>query len=272
MTGEDLGNLWLMGGFGESGRFGKGNCPSETCSSTNIVFRWETHPPDDLSPFTPQQDDREALKTYWNMLAQQWWNDHSSIKDTVCGKCYQVSIPKGEGYFSNIFSDLFCESCCARRLAPNRIDMIYKDKTSITRDELRMAREYRAKIAQEINGTIMNEATRKRANEKADNTSNKSIKTETSKNLNFIMRIDQIFPIKGRGIFVAGHVEKLVRVGDSIKLIGSHGVYVSKIKAIDNFNKPTDHVDPGHFVGLQLEGLAGTEAKVGDLIEQGFRH
>lgn len=87
------------------------------------------------------ESDREALKAYWRKLAQLWWNTRSTLNETVRGKCWQVSIPRGEGYFSEIFSKLFCESCCERRLAPDRLDTIYKDKASVTRNELRMARE-----------------------------------------------------------------------------------------------------------------------------------
>jgi hypothetical protein len=87
------------------------------------------------------ESDREALKAYWRKLAQLWWNTRSTLNETVCGKCWQVSILRGEGYFSEIFSELFCESCCERRLAPDRLTTMYQDEATVTRNELRMARE-----------------------------------------------------------------------------------------------------------------------------------
>jgi hypothetical protein len=62
ISGEDLGNLWMMGSFGfdrvvvsgpgRAPRFGKEYCPNETCSSSEIVLRWRVPPADNLSPRT----------------------------------------------------------------------------------------------------------------------------------------------------------------------------------------------------------------------------
>lgn len=87
------------------------------------------------------ESDGEALKAYWRKLAQLWWNARSALNETVCGKCCQVSIPRGEGYFSEIFSELFCEFCCERRLAPDKLTTMHQDEATVTRNELRMARE-----------------------------------------------------------------------------------------------------------------------------------
>ena len=87
------------------------------------------------------ESDGEALKAYWRKLAELWWNTRRTLNETVCGKCWQISIPRGEGYFSEIFSELFCEACCERRLASDRLTAMYKDEATVTRNELRMARE-----------------------------------------------------------------------------------------------------------------------------------
>jgi hypothetical protein len=150
ISGEDLGNLWMMGsigfdrvvvsGPGRALRFGKGKCPNETCSSNEIVLRWEARPVDDLSPFTANQGDREALKTYWRESAIQWWKTQAR-SDAVCDRC-NGTIPRGEGYYSaGIYADLVCERCVTDRLAPDRLQTLYREKSSHARDELRAARQ-----------------------------------------------------------------------------------------------------------------------------------
>jgi hypothetical protein len=84
--------------------------------------------------------DATALKSYWSQLAKQWWN-RITAPETTCGKCYCKQIKRSEGYYSDIFSELFCESCCDRRLEYDRLEVIRNDKSPVTKEELRHARE-----------------------------------------------------------------------------------------------------------------------------------
>lgn len=153
ISGEDLGDLWMMGsigfdrvvvfGPGRAIRFGKGNCPNETCSSNEIVLRWESHPDDDLTPLTANQGDKEALKAYWRKSATQWWKKQAR-NDAICDRC-NGTIPRDEGYYSEgIYGDIVCEQCVKDRLTPDRLQTLYREKSSHARDELRAARSQAA--------------------------------------------------------------------------------------------------------------------------------
>jgi hypothetical protein len=150
INGEHLGILGMMSSIGYDRvvgfnlgwalRFGKGNCPNQACPSREIVLRWETHPSDDLAPFTPIDGDADALKEYWQNLAIQWWKTRGR-REAICDKCYG-RIPADEGYYSPcIYTDLVCERCVGLRLTPDRLETLYHEKTSSARNELRAARQ-----------------------------------------------------------------------------------------------------------------------------------
>jgi hypothetical protein len=149
ITGEDLGKLWLMGcwgfdravvaGPGRATRFGRGSCPNENCSSSEVALVWEARPADDLNPIPAMEGDAAALKIYWQNSAREWWKGQAR-GEAVCDKC-TATIPLEEGYYSPaVYSDLVCERCCDRRLSPDRLDALYCEKASGPRQELREAR------------------------------------------------------------------------------------------------------------------------------------
>ncbi len=96
---------------------------------------------------TPSPEgDREALKAYWRKAARSRWSLSPAEHEVICHKCWQTTLQPGEGYWSEIFGDLVCEACAERRLTPDRIAGIYNDSASVTKNELRMARELQARL------------------------------------------------------------------------------------------------------------------------------
>ena len=91
----------------------------------------------------------------------------------------------------------------------------------------------------------------------------------------FIMVVEDVFSITGRGVVATGKVTKgSVCVGDSvkiveIKLVGDHTEPVLKdstITAIEQFRKMCDIANEGDNVGIFLSGVAKNEVRRGFMI------
>jgi hypothetical protein len=96
-------------------------------------------PPLDRRSFAPVEADKAALKQYWQKLAQRWWDGNDALQ-VLCCKCGRIAIARGEGFFSEIFGEMFCDACCELRVARDRLETMYKDKAGVTQGELRDAR------------------------------------------------------------------------------------------------------------------------------------
>lgn len=105
--------------------------------------------------------------------------------------------------------------------------------------------------------------------------SNTQVKTTTpTKNVstnetgNFLLPVEDIFTISGRGTVATGRVERgSVKVGDEIQVIGlDREVITTKVIGIEMFHKTLDEAKEGDNAGLLLENVSREQIERGQVI------
>ncbi len=72
----------------------------------------------------------------------------------------------------------------------------------------------------------------------------------------FLMPVEDVFGIKGRGTVVTGRVEKgIVHVGDQIEIVGIKDTHRTVVTGVEMFHKTLDEGEPGDAVGVLLRGI-----------------
>ncbi len=83
----------------------------------------------------------------------------------------------------------------------------------------------------------------------------------------FLMSIEDVFSIKGRGTVVTGRVERgQVRVGDEVEIVGLRDVQKSIVTGVEMFNKTLDFALPGDNCGCLLRGTKKEEVERGQVL------
>jgi len=84
----------------------------------------------------------------------------------------------------------------------------------------------------------------------------------------FLMPVEDVFSIKGRGTVGTGRVERgVVKVGDEIEIIGLHKENKKSIvTGVEMFQKTLDSAMPGDNVGLLLRGVEKEQLERGQVI------
>ena len=79
---------------------------------------------------------------------------------------------------------------------------------------------------------------------------------ERPKDQPFLMPVEDVFSIKGRGTVVTGRVEQgMVAVGDEIEVGGIKDTFKTVVTGVEMFHKTLDEGEPGDAVGLLLRGI-----------------
>jgi elongation factor Tu len=72
----------------------------------------------------------------------------------------------------------------------------------------------------------------------------------------FLMPVEDVFGIKGRGTVVTGRVEKgMVKVGQNIDIVGIRETTSTVVTGVEMFHKTLDEGEPGDAVGVLLRGI-----------------
>ena len=72
----------------------------------------------------------------------------------------------------------------------------------------------------------------------------------------FLMPIEDVFGIKGRGTVVTGRVERgIVKMGDQIEIVGIKETTTTVVTGVEMFHKILDEGEPGDAVGVLLRGV-----------------
>ncbi len=72
----------------------------------------------------------------------------------------------------------------------------------------------------------------------------------------FLMPIEDVFGIKGRGTVVTGRVERgLVHTGDAIEIVGIRDTHTTVVTGVEMFKKSLDAGEAGDNVGCLLRGI-----------------
>ncbi|HEG5114988.1 TPA: elongation factor Tu [Campylobacter coli] len=76
----------------------------------------------------------------------------------------------------------------------------------------------------------------------------------------FLMPIEDVFSISGRGTVVTGRIEKgIVKVGDTIEIVGIKDTQTTTVTGVEMFRKEMDQGEAGDNVGVLLRGAKKEE-------------
>ena len=83
----------------------------------------------------------------------------------------------------------------------------------------------------------------------------------------FLMPIEDVFAIKGRGTVVTGRVERGVcKVGEEIEIVGIREARRTVVTGVEMFRKLLDQGEAGDNIGLLLRGLERTDVERGQVV------
>ena len=83
----------------------------------------------------------------------------------------------------------------------------------------------------------------------------------------FLMPIEDIFSIEGRGTVVTGRIDRgIVKLNDEVALVGIHDTTKTVVTGIEMFNKQLDEGRAGDNAGLLLRGTKKEEVERGQVL------
>ena len=83
----------------------------------------------------------------------------------------------------------------------------------------------------------------------------------------FLMPVEDVFSIKGRGTVVTGRIERgVVKIGDEIEIVGMKPTRKSVCTGVEMFNKTLDSGMAGDNVGALLRGVEKEEVERGQVL------
>jgi len=92
---------------------------------------------------------------------------------------------------------------------------------------------------------------------------------ERAVDLAFLMPIEDVFSISGRGTVVTGRVERgIVKVGDEVAIVGIKDTTKTTVTGVEMFRKLLDEGRAGENVGVLLRGTKRDEVERGQVLAQ----
>jgi elongation factor Tu len=83
----------------------------------------------------------------------------------------------------------------------------------------------------------------------------------------FLMPIEDVFSIKGRGTVATGRIEQgIVNVGEEVEIVGLHDTKKTTVTGVEMFKKLLDEGRAGDNVGLLLRGIERTDIERGQVL------
>ncbi len=83
----------------------------------------------------------------------------------------------------------------------------------------------------------------------------------------FLMPIEDIFSIEGRGTVVTGKVERgVLKLGDEVEIVGIKDTAVTTVTGIEMFNKQLDQAQAGDNAGILLRGTKKEDVHRGQVL------
>jgi elongation factor Tu len=83
----------------------------------------------------------------------------------------------------------------------------------------------------------------------------------------FLMPIEDVFSISGRGTFVTGRVERgVVRVDDDVEIVGIRKTFKTVCKGLEMFRKELKEGQAGDNIGILLDGIKRDELERGQVV------
>ncbi|MGA2441984.1 MAG: elongation factor Tu [Tepidisphaeraceae bacterium] len=85
----------------------------------------------------------------------------------------------------------------------------------------------------------------------------------------FLMPIEDVFSIKGRGTVGTGRIERgRIKIGDAVEIVGLKPSKTSVATGVEAFNKTLDEGQAGENVGVLLRGIEKDELERGQVLAQ----
>jgi len=83
----------------------------------------------------------------------------------------------------------------------------------------------------------------------------------------FLMPVEDVFSIKGRGTVVTGKIEQgVVKVGDEVEILGVRDTQKTTVTGIEMFHKLLDQGQAGDNAGILLRGIERTDVERGQVL------
>ena len=83
----------------------------------------------------------------------------------------------------------------------------------------------------------------------------------------FLMPIEDVFTISGRGTVVTGRVERgVVKVGDKVEIVGIKDTQETTVTGTEMFHKTLEYAEAGDNVGCLLRGITKKEVERGQVL------
>jgi elongation factor Tu len=83
----------------------------------------------------------------------------------------------------------------------------------------------------------------------------------------FLMPVEDVFGIKGRGTVATGRVERgIVKTGDEIEIVGIKDTRKTVVTGVEMFHKTLDSGEPGDAVGCLLRGIEREDIERGQVL------
>ena len=83
----------------------------------------------------------------------------------------------------------------------------------------------------------------------------------------FLMPVEDVFSIKGRGTVVTGRVEQgMVKVGQPVEIVGIRDTVSTVVTGVEMFHKTLDEGEPGDAVGVLLRGIEREDIERGQVL------
>jgi elongation factor Tu len=90
---------------------------------------------------------------------------------------------------------------------------------------------------------------------------------ERHENLDFLMPVEDIFSISGRGTVATGRIERgTINTGNEVEIVGINDTKKSTVTGVEMFNKTLDKGIAGDNVGLLLRGIEKNDIERGQVI------
>jgi elongation factor Tu len=87
------------------------------------------------------------------------------------------------------------------------------------------------------------------------------------KDLPFLMPIEDVFSISGRGTVVTGRIERgIVKVGEEVEIVGLKDTTKTVVTGVEMFRKLLDSGEAGDNVGCLLRGVAREDVERGQVL------
>jgi elongation factor Tu len=90
---------------------------------------------------------------------------------------------------------------------------------------------------------------------------------ERPKDQPFLMPIEDVFSISGRGTVVTGRVERgIVKVGEEVEIVGIRDTQKTTVTGVEMFRKLLDQGEAGDNIGALIRGIGREEVERGQVL------